>query len=124
MDSDAARLLPLREHVWRRLSNEAGDVIRISPSDGLPNTLTVAVGTVGADVLVAGLDLAGFSVSTGSACAAGAPEPSHVVLGLGVERRYVRGVIRISMGWSTTREDADSLVGAFTQVIERARKAA
>jgi len=124
MDAEAARLRPLRERIWQRLSGALQDVIRISPENGLPNTLTIAVGDVGADVMLAGLDLAGFSVSAGSACAAGAPEPSHVAVGLGVEQRFLRGVIRISTGWDTSTDDADALVEAFTAVIARARKAA
>jgi cysteine desulfurase len=124
MEAEASRLEPLRERIWERLGGAMSDIIRISPSDGLPNTLTIAVGDVGADVMLAGLDLAGFSVSAGSACAAGAPEPSHVAIGLGVEERYVRGVIRISSGWDTTEADADALIEAFTQVISRARQAA
>lgn len=124
MDAEAARLRPLRERIWQRLSGALTDLIRISPDDGLPNTLTVAVGNVGADVMLAGLDISGFSVSAGSACAAGAPEPSHVAIGLGVEERFLRGVVRISAGWDTTTDDADALVEAMTTVVARARKAA
>jgi cysteine desulfurase len=110
--------------MWGDLQAKVADVLRITPQGGLPNTLTVAVGGIGADVLVAALDLAGYSVSTGSACAAGAPEPSHVALGLGIGPRYVRGVIRISMGWDTEESDVSGLVQAFADAVERARKAA
>jgi cysteine desulfurase len=124
MTTEAVTLKGLRERIWQRLEGALADVIRISPSDGLANTLTIAVADVGADVMLAGLDLAGMSVSAGSACAAGAPEPSHVAIGLGVEERYLRGVVRISTGWNTTQADADALVEAFTQVVARARQAA
>jgi cysteine desulfurase len=124
MDGESERLRKLRERCWQRLRGALNDVIRISPESGLPNTLTIAVGDVGADVILAGLDLAGFSVSAGSACAAGAPEPSHVAIGLGVEDRYLRNVIRISSGCGTTEDDADGLVDSLIAVVARARKAA
>ena len=97
---------------------------RITPEDGLPNTLTLGLTEPAGDVMVAGLDLAGFAVSTGSACAAGAPEPSHVVRGIGLEPEYRNGVIRISMGRFTTQETAEAFAKAFIDVVERAKKAA
>jgi cysteine desulfurase len=124
MAAEAVTLEHLRERIWQRLDSALANVIRLSPIDGLANTLTIAVGDVSADVMLAGLDLVGISVSAGSACAAGAPEPSHVAIGLGVEERYLQGVVRISTGWNTTEADADALVEAFTQVIARARQAA
>ncbi len=124
MNGEAQRLVRLRDRTWQRLSGALNDVIRLSPENGLPNTLTIAVGNVGSDVILAGLDLVGFSVSAGSACAAGAPEPSHVAIGLGVDDRYLRNVIRISSGCGTTEDDTDRLVEALTQVVARARKAA
>ncbi|RMD82797.1 MAG: aminotransferase class V-fold PLP-dependent enzyme [Candidatus Dadabacteria bacterium] len=110
--------------MWRRISERPGGLLRISPPDGLANTLTVGVAGASGDVIVTALDLEGFSVSTGSACAAGAPEPSHVVRGLGIEEPYRSGVVRISMGRDTTAEDADALADAFARVVERARQAA
>jgi cysteine desulfurase len=74
--------------------------------------------------MVAGLDLAGFAVSAGSACAAGAIEPSHVVRALRVGEAYRGGVVRISMGHATTPAQVDGLAEAFVEVAGRARKAA
>jgi cysteine desulfurase len=124
MSAESARLSALREELWQRLSGELADLVRITPEHGLPNTLTVAVGGLGSDVIVAGLDLAGYAVSTGSACAAGAPEPSHVMKALGLDRRYADGVVRMSMGHATTSDAANGLATAFVEVVGRARKAA
>ena len=90
----------------------------------MPNTLTIAVGGIAADVAVAGLDLDGFQVSTGSACAAGAPEPSHVVKALDIDPNYHGGVMRISMGRETDSASVDGLCAAITAVVSRARAAA
>jgi len=121
---EGARLTAMRESLWSSLTASVPGLLRITPADGAPATLTIAVAELGSDVLVAGLDLAGFSVSAGSACAAGAPEPSHVMRGLGIDERYTRGVVRISLGHATTERDCADLATAFTAVVERARKAA
>lgn len=123
-ESDGARLAALRERIWQRLSASIGDVLRISPPAGLANTLTVAVAECSADTLIAALDMEGFSISAGSACAAGSPEPSHVMKALGLARRWHAGVLRISMGWSTREEDADALADALIPIVQRAREAA
>jgi cysteine desulfurase len=124
MASEASRLRPLRERLWATLSAEIADALRISPGDGLPNTLTIALVRPTSDVAVAALDLQGFCVSAGAACAAGAPEPSHVVKGLGIAPEYRAGLVRISMGRDTTAADVDELAAAFLRVVARARRAA
>jgi cysteine desulfurase len=124
MENEAQRLVTLRERLWQFLSARVSDLFRISPADGLPNTLTLAVTRPGGDVIVTALDLQGFAISTGSACAAGAPEPSHVVRGLGVPLECRAGVVRISMGRGTTAADVEQLADAFVSVVTRAREAA
>ncbi|MWV50124.1 aminotransferase class V-fold PLP-dependent enzyme [Rathayibacter sp. VKM Ac-2803] len=75
------------------------------------------------DSLLFLLDMAGFSVSTGSACTAGIPEPSHVVLALGRSEDEARGVLRMTLGRTTTREDVDALVAAVPGAYARAARA-
>jgi cysteine desulfurase len=122
--SEGERLRSLREGLWTRLAGAIRGLLRITPPDGAPGTLTIALDSVASDVVVAGLDLAGFSVSTGSACAAGAPEPSHVMRALGIDERHRNGVIRISMGAGTTAEDVSALAEALVRTVDRARVAA
>ncbi len=124
MQTETLRLADLRDSLWQRLNQSLPGLLRLTPADGLANTLTLAVAEIGADVIVAALDLAGYAVSTGSACAAGAPEPSHVVVALGVQERYRRGVIRISMGPATTPADVEGLGSALIESVNRARQAA
>jgi cysteine desulfurase len=124
MRGEAARLESLRERLWSTFARELPDLLRVSPVEGLPNTLTIALARPTSDVVVAALDLQGFAVSAGAACAAGAPEPSHVVRGLGLPEQYRVGLVRISMGRDTTERDAEELAQAFLAVVARARKAA
>jgi cysteine desulfurase len=123
-DAEASRLRELRERLWNRLASSVSEIVRISPPDGLSNTLTVAVADLAADTLIAALDLAGFCVSAGSACAAGSPEPSHVMRALGLDRRWHGGVLRLSSGWATSERDVDALADAMIAVVARAREAA
>jgi cysteine desulfurase len=75
------------------------------------------------DSLLFLLDAAGFSVSTGSACQAGVPEASHVLLALGLDEPTARGALRFSIGDGTTEADVDALVAALPEVVRRARAA-
>ncbi len=95
-----------------------------------PHVVNVVVpGLVGEDV-VAALDLEGVAASTGSACAAGAAEPSHVLRAMGRTDAEARGALRLSLGFASTAADVDAIVAALARVrgrmpsVPRARNAA
>jgi cysteine desulfurase len=73
---------------------------------------------IGEDV-VAALDLEGIACSSGSACAAGAAEPSHVLLAMGRGRDEARRGLRISLGWNTGANDVDGILTALARVRAR-----
>ncbi|WP_308197565.1 cysteine desulfurase family protein [Rathayibacter caricis] len=75
------------------------------------------------DSLLLLLDLAGISVSTGSACTAGIPEPSHVVMALGRSEDEARGVLRLTLGRTTTDSDVDAVLAALPGAYTRAARA-
>jgi cysteine desulfurase len=75
------------------------------------------------DSLLFLLDTAGVSVSTGSACRAGIPESSHVLLGMGLSETDARGALRITVGHSTTEADVDAFLQALPQAVARASRA-
>jgi len=77
-------------------------------------------GVAGEDV-VAALDLAGVAVATGSACAAGAAQPSHVLLAMGRRHDEALGALRISLGWASTAADVATVVQALAHVRTRIR---
>ena len=68
-------------------------------------------------------DAAGVALSTGSACSAGVPRASHVLLAMGVDEETARGAQRFSLGHSSTREDVDTVLDAVVDVHARARAA-
>ncbi|QZN86527.1 cysteine desulfurase family protein [Cellulomonas sp. C5510] len=75
------------------------------------------------DSLLYLLDSAGVECSTGSACQAGVPQPSHVLLAMGLEEGDARGALRFSLGWPSTRDDVDALLAALPGAVERAQAA-
>jgi cysteine desulfurase len=75
------------------------------------------------DSLLYLLDSAGVQASTGSACQAGVPQPSHVLLAMGVDEVAARGALRFSLGYTSTRADVDALLAALPQVVQRAQAA-
>jgi cysteine desulfurase len=67
------------------------------------------------------LDLDGIAVSAGSACASGAVEPSHVIAALGLPEQWMRGVIRFSLGRTTTQADIARAVEVLEQAVSDLR---
>jgi cysteine desulfurase len=93
--SEAARQASLRDRLEVRLLSIAGAQVN-GAGDRVPNTTNVSFTGADAEGLLMALDLAGIAVSTGAACAAGAVEPSHVLVAMGRPRR-MRG-LRTSLG--------------------------
>lgn len=75
------------------------------------------------DALLMLLDAAGIDCSTGSACTAGIPEPSHVLLAMGVDESTARASLRFSLGRATTTADIDAVVSALPSAVDRAARA-
>lgn len=89
----------------------------------LPGNVHVSIPGAEGDSLLMLLDAAGVDCSTGSACTAGIPEPSHVLLAMGVDERTARSSLRFSFGRTSTMSDVDAVVSALPAVVERARRA-
>jgi cysteine desulfurase len=89
----------------------------------LPNTLNVGFNDATGEGLMMGLDLAGIAVSTGSACAAGSLEPSHVLLALGRNAEEAKSALRFSVGKETTAQEIDRVLEVLSKVVERVRRA-
>lgn len=93
------------------------------PVDRLPGNVNVAFPGCEGDSLLYLLDAQGIECSTGSACQAGLPQPSHVLLALGVPDDCVRGALRLSLGHSSTDADVDAVLAALPAAVDRARGA-
>jgi cysteine desulfurase len=98
-------------------------VLRGDPVDRLPGNVHFTFPGCEGDSLLFLLDAAGFSVSTGSACQAGVPEASHVLLAMGVPEPEARGALRLTLGHTTTATEVDAFVAALPAAVAKARAA-
>ena len=89
------------------------------PIERLPHILSVVVGGFEGGSVALALDLAGIAVSTGSACASGSAEVSHVLAAMGFPADEARGALRLSLGRTTTDAEIDEAVRVVPEVIAR-----
>ena len=90
-------------------------------ADALPNTLNVSFPGAEGEAILLSMDMAGIEASTGSACASGSLEASHVLTAIGAEPELAHGSIRFSLGWYSSPEDVDYIVETLPPIIERLR---
>jgi cysteine desulfurase len=89
--------------------------------DVLPNTLNVSFYGAEGEAILLSMDIAGIEASTGSACASGSLEPSHVLMAMGLGPELAHGSIRFSLGWQTTTEEIDYIIETVPPIIEKLR---
>ncbi|PPK98631.1 cysteine desulfurase [Kineococcus xinjiangensis] len=126
LGSEARRLGALRDELVAGLLDAVpGVVVRGDPDPAgrLPGHAHVTVPDCEGDSLLYLLDARGVECSTGSACQAGVPRPSHVLLAMGLDPLEARGALRFSLGRTTTAADVEAAVAAFAPAVERAQRA-
>ncbi len=117
-----SRIRTLRDRLEQGLRERLGEVeLNGHPEERLPGTLNVSFLGCEGEALLAALDLAGISVSTGSACSSGSTEPSHVLLAMRLPRERVESSIRFSLGWGTTEQEIEEALERIPPVVERVR---
>jgi len=98
-------------------------ILRGDPIDRLDNNAHFTFPGCEGDSLLFLLDAAGVSVSTGSACQAGIPEASHVLMGMGLDEDDARGALRFTLGHTSTMSDVEALLSALPAAHAKAQKA-
>lgn len=106
----------LRDRLESGLGQFPGLTIFGATRQRLPNTVQFAVPGFDGEALLMALDRKGFAVSSGSACSLGKGEPSHVLLGMGIERTLAKAAIRVSFGPANTAEEVDQFLAALQSV--------
>ncbi len=117
------RLTTLRDRLWHGIRAALPDAVLNGPLDGprLPNTVNVTIPGIAGESLLVLLDLAGIAASLGSACAAGSPEPSHVLRAMGRSEADARSGLRLSLGPATTADEVDHVIRILPQVVAQIR---
>ena len=125
LEVNVAHYLRLTTQLWQGILQRVPNASLNSPErDRLSNTLNVGFAGATGEGLMMGLDLAGVAVSTGSACAAGSLEPSHVLLALGRDTAAAKSAIRFSVGKNTTEQEIERVLEVLPAIVERVRAAA
>lgn len=119
----AERMMRLRDKLETRVHHEI-EGIHITGQSGLrlPNTSSMFIDGIDGETLLMNLDVRGFAVSTGAACSSGSPEPSPILLAMGLSRQEAQSSLRLSIGWETTEEDLDAFAVNLKEVVARLRK--
>ncbi|GAA4691752.1 cysteine desulfurase family protein [Nocardioides conyzicola] len=123
----AGRVGALRDDLVRRVIQAVPDAHLHGPAldsgERLPGNAHLGFPGCEGDSLLMLLDARGIECSTGSACSAGVPQPSHVLLAMGRDDEAARHSLRFSLGHTSTQDDVDAVVEAIVPVVERARAA-
>ncbi|MCG5248379.1 cysteine desulfurase family protein [Methylorubrum extorquens] len=118
LEAEVVRLAGLRDGLEARLRALAPDIVVFGEgAPGLPNTLSFAVPGLAASTALIALDLAGLSVSSGSACASGKVVRSPVLAAMGVSPALAAGALRVSFGWNSRPEDLERFAAGFERVV-------
>ena len=122
---ETARIAALRDRLIEGVLERIPEaVLRGAPGTGrLPGNAHFTFPGCEGDSLLFLLDLAGVESSTGSACTAGVPRPSHVLLAMGLDEETARGAQRFTLGHASTDADVDALLAALPDAYARARQA-
>lgn len=122
MQEEEERLRKLKATLKEGIENKIRNIqFNGHPFDCLPGTLNVSFDGAEGEAILLYLDLEGIAVSTGSACASGSLDPSHVLLATGVQMERVHGSIRISLGRDNTMEDINYMLTVLPRIIQRVR---
>jgi cysteine desulfurase len=106
----------------RRVPGVPPPIIHCAGSPRLPNTSHIAIPDVEGESLLIRLDVAGFAVSTGSACSSGTVEPSKALLAMGLSREEALSSLRVSFGMMNRPEELDRFLDALAREVAELRR--
>lgn len=122
VDDRAKQMARLRDHFEIRVTSEISDVmVNCKESPRIGSTSSLLIPGIDGETLLMSLDMEGIAVSTGAACSSGSPEPSPVLLAMGLSRAEAQCSLRVGVGWSTSIEDINHFVEILKKVVFRLR---
>ena len=121
MEQNEAKVTAMRDRLIQGLSQIPYSILNGSREKRLPGNVNFCFEGVSGESLLLLLDSRGLCASSGSACASGALDPSHVLLALGLSPEIAQGSLRISLDISNTEEEIDYMLEVIPQVVEQLR---
>ena len=112
----------LRDRLIEGLQQIPGSVLNGSRTERLPGNVNFSFAGIESEALLLMLDERGICASAASACAAGAIEPSHVILAIGRPRELAFSSLRLSLGAGNTEEEIDRIIEAVQTCVEELRR--
>ncbi len=114
-----SELLDLRERLHQKILEVIPNATLNGPLDArLPNTLNLTLPGLRGESMVVALDQHGVSLSSGSACKAGSPDPTHVLIAMGKSIEEAHCSVRFSLDYTTTQKDIDKAVECIQEVLD------
>jgi cysteine desulfurase len=121
-ESEAQRLAALRDRLIAGVLGAIPDTFLTGhPTHRLPNSASFCFKGIDGEATLLQLDLAGVAASSGSACASGEAEPSHVLTAMGVESRLAVSGLRLTLGRENTAQDVDYVLGVLPEIVRKLR---
>jgi len=118
--SESRRLLELREYLYVGIEKRVTELrLNGHPLDRLPGNLNLSFAHVDGEALM--MQMREIAVSSGSACSSADPEPSHVLMAMGLSEDLARASLRFGLGRFTTREEIDMAIDAVSKAVEQLR---
>ena len=121
LDENAARVTAMRDRLIAGLSQIPHSRVNGSLEHHVPGTVNMCFEGIEGETLLLALDKSGICVSSGSACASGSLDPSHVLLSLGIPYELARGSLRLSIGEYNTDADIDYILETLPGTVESLR---
>ena len=121
---EGKKISALRDYFLEKIKNILPQA-RINGALGnerLPNNVNISISGMYSENLLLELDKYGISAGSGSACMARSVEPSHVLKAIGVEKKYLNGALRFSMGRQTTKKEVDYILKILPKIVRDLKK--
>jgi cysteine desulfurase len=121
-ETNSARCSEMRDRIIEGLQERVEETrLNGHPTKRLPNNVNISFQAVEGEPILLGLDFAGISASSGSACSSASLEPSHVLLAIGLNAELAQGSVRITLGKDNTNQDVDYLLSVIPELVNRLR---
>ena len=121
MEKNNAHMAEIRDYLIRGLSEIPHSALNGDAEKRLPGNVNFSFEGIEGESILILLDMRGISASSGSACTSGALDPSHVLLAIGRIHDVAHGSLRLSIGESITKEEADHIILSVTEVVAHLR---
>ena len=123
LEDEDTRVRALRDKLEKEILSRIPDTeLNGDPDNRVPNTTNIGIHFIEGEALLLAMDKRGICASTGSACASGSLQPSHVLRAMGVPFTSIHGSVRFSLSTYNTGEDIDYVLEVLPGIVDQLRE--